>query len=62
MLSFVFNEHTYPACDVTICAEIAIHILQIFANNIKLKEIVCCSSRPIGLFFHALSVRRIKIK
>ena len=38
MLSFVFNEHIYPACDVTICAEAAIYILQIFANNLKTKR------------------------
>ena len=37
MLTFVFNEHTYLACDVTICAESAIYILQIFANKLKTK-------------------------
>ena len=37
MLSFVFRDHTYPAYDVTICAESATYILQIFANNLKTK-------------------------
>ena len=37
MVSFVFNGHAYPACDVAICAESAIYILQIFANNLKTK-------------------------
>ena len=37
MSSFVFNEHTYPACDVTIFAESAIYIFQIFANILKTK-------------------------
>ena len=33
MPSFVFNKHTYPTSDVTNCAESAIYILQIFAND-----------------------------
>ena len=38
MLSFVFNERTYLAYDVTICAESAIYILQIFAKNLNTKR------------------------
>ena len=41
MFSFVFNERTYPACDVPICAESTIYFLQIFANNLKTKILTC---------------------
>ena len=38
MSSFVFNEHTYSACDVAIFTESAIYILQIFASILKTKR------------------------
>ena len=38
VLSFVFNEHTCPACDVTIWVESEIYIFQMFANNLKTKR------------------------
>ena len=60
MLSFVFNKHTYSTCDVTTCAESAIHILQFLRITSELKDIVHYSKRSIGLFFHALSYKTIK--
>ena len=48
MFSFVFNERTYPACDVTICAELTIYFLQIFANNLKTKILTFVMLKLVG--------------
>ena len=48
MFSFVFNERTYPACDVTICAESTIYFLQIFANNLKTKILTFVMLKLVG--------------
>ena len=37
MLSFVFNKHTYPISDVTICAESAIHFANKFATIVNVQ-------------------------
>ena len=62
MSSFVLNEQLTQLVTSRFVLNQRFIFCKFLQISKKLKEIVYCSKRPIGLLFHALSVRAIKIK